>query len=95
MSGLSYDIDKLLRVIQGVGRNQSERRELQPASSVSNATATSLGNGHSTPYFSNSRHPVSSNFEDQHSLYNHNADIENYEAPLDAFGKHLVSRGRF
>lgn len=85
MPGLSYDIDKLLREIQGVGQHQDAADQLRPAS---NLTATSSSNYTAMPP---SVHAIrgrgSSNL---HQLRHPTNDIEDCEIPLDAFGDHLL-----
>ncbi len=85
MSGFSYNIDKLLRDIQGAGLHQHTSQDLHSVSSASNPAATSFGNGYMRPHMSGSRHPT--NVHGQYSISGQSADIEDYGSPLDAFGK--------
>lgn len=85
---MSYDIDKLLRDIQGAGQHQHQSQELHAVSSASNPTNTSLSNGYSMPHMSRSRHPINS--QNQYPARGRSADIEYYGSPLDAFGEQLI-----
>lgn len=86
---MSYNIDKLLRDIQGASQHQHRSQELHAVSSASNPTNTSFSNGYSLPHMGRSRHPI--NVQDQYPSRGRGADVEYYGSPLDAFGKHLIS----
>lgn len=87
MSGLSYNIDKLLRDIEGGGLHQHTSLELHSVSSASDPAATSFGNSYLRPHMSRSRHPT--NVQGQYPIRGRSPDIEDYGSPLDAFGEQL------
>ncbi|KAL8901398.1 MAG: hypothetical protein Q9207_005230 [Kuettlingeria erythrocarpa] len=89
MSGLSYNIDKLLRDIQGAGLHQHTSQELHSVSSASDPAATSSGNGYLRPHMSGSRHPT--NVHSQYPIRSQCMDIEDYGSPLDAFDHALLA----
>ncbi|KAL8939030.1 MAG: hypothetical protein Q9216_003579 [Gyalolechia sp. 2 TL-2023] len=83
MPGLSYDIEKLLREIQGVGQRQDAADQLRPAN---HATAMSFSNYAAMPPLINPQYAVGSRgFTNPHELRRPIKEIEDYEAPLDAF----------
>ncbi|KAL9027262.1 MAG: hypothetical protein Q9196_004188 [Gyalolechia fulgens] len=88
MPGLSYDIDKLLREIQGPVRHQDVADQLRP---VSNATATSTSNYTAVPPSVNPQYAIASRASSNlHQLRHPATNVEDYEAPLDPFGDHLL-----
>ncbi|KAI4195106.1 MAG: hypothetical protein LQ346_003530 [Caloplaca aetnensis] len=89
MSGLSYNIDKLLRDIEGGGLHQHTSLELHSVSSASDPAATSFGNSYLRPHMSRSRHPT--NVQGQYPIRGRSPDIEDYGSPLDAFDHALLA----
>ncbi|KAL8699694.1 MAG: hypothetical protein Q9201_005856 [Fulgogasparrea decipioides] len=85
----SYNIDALLRDIQGAGQHQYARIPY-PVSYVDNAAAASSTNPSSTPCSSHRQSAARSKTSfDQAQIYPTDTNFEDYEPPLDAFGIHV------
>ncbi|KAI4258693.1 MAG: hypothetical protein LQ352_001119 [Teloschistes flavicans] len=86
MPGPPYDIDSLLRGIQGATQHPDAEQHLLPAFVNHDGAAASSNQEilrlnpfpHSTA--------GSRSFVHQPSLYAHGTDLRGYDAPLDAFG---------
>ena len=92
MPGSSCDIDKLLREIQGAGQYRDAADQGQR---TANATAQASRNRHTMPFSADTHYAISSRtLLDHRQQHRHMTDIEDEEAPLDAFGIHLYPSNR-